>query len=100
VQCLDRASAGRAVLPVSHHVWEDGQGRGKTGKTEYFAYVLEGNASIMLDAKRNRLEAAALVLYSAGQGHSFSRARTRGCDFPKALFSAGQHSRADADHRA
>src|SRR5882724_11379530 len=46
---------------------KDGQGRGNTGKTEYFAYVLEGNASIMLDAKRNRLEAGSFVYIPPGK---------------------------------
>ena len=40
---------------------KDGQGRGNTGKTEYFAYVLDGAASVTLDAKRHRLEAGGFV---------------------------------------
>src|ERR1700745_584519 len=35
---------------------KEGQGRGNTGRTEYFAYLLEGHASVTLDAKRNRME--------------------------------------------
>src|SRR5580658_1008024 len=40
---------------------KDGHGRGNTGKTEFFGYVLEGSASITLDAKRNRMEAGSFV---------------------------------------
>ncbi len=40
---------------------KDGHGRGNTGDTEYFVYVVEGNASVTLDAKRNRLEAGSYV---------------------------------------
>lgn len=42
-------------------VEKDGHGRGNTGKKELFAYVLEGSASVTLDAKRNRLEAGSFA---------------------------------------
>jgi (S)-ureidoglycine aminohydrolase len=35
----------------------DGEGRGNTGKTEYFVYVLEGNGGVTIDDKKHRLEA-------------------------------------------
>src|SRR5580692_8652826 len=40
---------------------KDGHGRGNTGKTEFFVYVLEGSASVTLDAKRNRMEAGSFA---------------------------------------
>jgi (S)-ureidoglycine aminohydrolase len=40
---------------------KEGHGRGNTGKTEFFAYVIEGSASVTLDAKRNRMEAGSFV---------------------------------------
>lgn len=36
---------------------KDGHGRGNTAKKELFAYVLEGAASVTLDARRHRMEA-------------------------------------------
>jgi (S)-ureidoglycine aminohydrolase len=40
---------------------QEGQCLGNTGANQYFIYLVEGNASIMLDEKRNRLEAGSYV---------------------------------------
>lgn len=40
---------------------KDGHGRGNTGKTEFFAYLIEGSASVTLDAKRYRMEAGSFA---------------------------------------
>src|SRR5438445_11297536 len=45
---------------------KDGQGRGNTGKTEYFAYLVEGSASVTLNGKRNRMEAGSCVYVPTG----------------------------------
>ena len=45
----------------------DGQCLGNTGGNQYFIYVLEGNASILLDERRHRLEAGQLRLPARGQ---------------------------------
>ena len=50
---------------------KEGHGRGNTGKTEYLAYVLEGSASITLDAKRQRLEAGSYVYIPPGKDIHF-----------------------------
>src|ERR1700722_66755 len=50
---------------------KDGHGRGNSGKTEFFAYVLEGSASVTLDAKRNRLEAGGFVYISPNKDIHF-----------------------------
>jgi (S)-ureidoglycine aminohydrolase len=50
---------------------KEGQGRGNTGKAEFFAYLLEGSASVTLDEKRNRLEAGSFVYIPPGQDIHF-----------------------------
>lgn len=40
---------------------KDGQGRGNSGKTQFFAYVIEGSASVTLDGKRHRMEAGSFA---------------------------------------
>lgn len=61
----------------------DGVGRGNTGKTEYFVYVLEGNASVMLDAKRHRLEAGSFVYIPPGKDIHFQGSNARLMIFQK-----------------
>ncbi len=62
---------------------KDGQGRGNTGKTEYFAYVLEGNASVTLDGKRHRLEAGSFAYIPPGKDIHFQGANARLMIFQK-----------------
>jgi (S)-ureidoglycine aminohydrolase len=62
---------------------KDGQGRGNTGKTEYFAYLLEGNASVTLDAKRNRLEAGSFVYIPPGRDIHFQGSHAKLLIFQK-----------------
>src|SRR5579862_8187835 len=50
---------------------KEGHGRGNTGRTEYFAYVMEGSASVTLDAKRHRLEAGSFAYIPPGQDIHF-----------------------------
>jgi (S)-ureidoglycine aminohydrolase len=51
---------------------KEGHGRGNTGKTEYFVYVVEGSASVLLNDKRNRLEAGSFVYIPPGKDIHFS----------------------------
>jgi (S)-ureidoglycine aminohydrolase len=46
---------------------KDSQGRGNTGPKQFFFYVLEGNASIVVDDKKNRLEAGSYVYVPPGK---------------------------------
>jgi (S)-ureidoglycine aminohydrolase len=62
---------------------KDGQGRGNTGKTEYFAYLLEGNASVTLDAKRNRMEPGSFVYIPPGKDIHFQGTDARLLIFQK-----------------
>lgn len=45
----------------------DGQCLGNTGGNQYFIYVIEGNASIVLDDRRHRLEPGSYVYLPAGK---------------------------------
>jgi (S)-ureidoglycine aminohydrolase len=45
----------------------DGQCLGNTGENEYLVYVLEGNASILLDDRRHRLDGGSFVYLPAGK---------------------------------
>jgi (S)-ureidoglycine aminohydrolase len=45
----------------------DGQCLGNTGANQYFIYVVEGNASIMLDERKHRLEPGSYVYLPAGK---------------------------------
>jgi len=45
----------------------DGQGRGNTGANQYFVYLLDGAASIMLDEKKHRLEAGSYAYLPSGK---------------------------------
>ena len=45
----------------------EGQCAGNTGVNQYFIYVLEGAASIQLDARKHRLEPGSYVYLAAGQ---------------------------------
>lgn len=56
---------------------KDGQGRGNTGKTEYFAFLLEGSASVTLDAKRNRMEAGGFAYIPPGRDIHFQGAHAK-----------------------
>jgi len=62
---------------------KDGVGRGNTGKTEYFVYVLEGSASVVLDAKRNRMEAGSFVYIPPGKDIHFQGSNARLLIFQK-----------------
>jgi (S)-ureidoglycine aminohydrolase len=62
---------------------KDGVGRGNTGKTEYFAYLLEGSASVTLDAKRHRLEAGSFVYIPPGKDIHFQGSNARLLIFQK-----------------
>ena len=70
---------------------KDGQGRGNTGKTEYFAYVVEGNASVMLDSKRHRMEAGGFAYIPPGKDLHFQGSNAKILIFQKTLCAAGQY---------
>jgi (S)-ureidoglycine aminohydrolase len=44
----------------------DGQCTGNTGSNQYFIYIIEGTASILLDERRHRLEPGSYVYLPAG----------------------------------
>jgi len=46
---------------------KDGQCAGNTGANQYFVYVLEGAASILLDVRKHRLEAGSYAYLPSGQ---------------------------------
>ena len=46
---------------------KDGQCAGNTGANQYFVYVLEGAASIVLDSRKHRLESGGYAYLPAGQ---------------------------------
>jgi (S)-ureidoglycine aminohydrolase len=46
---------------------KDGQCAGNTGANQYFVYVLEGAASILLEARKHRLEAGGYAYLPSGQ---------------------------------
>ncbi|MDB6016183.1 MAG: Cupin 2 conserved barrel domain protein [Pedosphaera sp.] len=50
---------------------KDGQGRGNTGKTEFFVYVIEGTGSVIVDEKKHRLEAGSYAYIPAGKDIHF-----------------------------
>lgn len=56
---------------------KEGQGRGNTGRTEYFAYVVEGHASVTLDAKRNRMEPGSFAYIPPGKDVHFQGSNAR-----------------------
>lgn len=62
---------------------KDGNGRGNTGKAEYFVYVIEGNASVTLNDKRNRLEAGSFVYMPPGADMHFQGSDARLLVFQK-----------------
>ena len=62
---------------------KDGQGKGNTGKTEYFAYVVEGSASVTLDAKRHRMEAGGFVYIPPTKDIHFQGANSKLLIFQK-----------------
>jgi (S)-ureidoglycine aminohydrolase len=62
---------------------EDGQGRGNTGKTEYFAYLVEGSASVTLDSKRHRMEAGGYAYIPPGKDIHFQGSNAKWLIFQK-----------------
>lgn len=56
---------------------KEGLGRGNTGKTEFFVYVLEGTPSVTLDAKRNRLEAGSFIYIPPNKDIHFQGSNSR-----------------------
>jgi (S)-ureidoglycine aminohydrolase len=50
---------------------KDGHGRGNTSKTEFFAYMIEGSASVTLDGKRHRMEAGSFAYIPPGKDLHF-----------------------------
>ena len=46
---------------------KDGQCAGNTGANQYFIYVLEGAASVLLEARKHRLEAGGYAYLPSGQ---------------------------------
>ena len=57
------AQFSQLLITLEH----DGQCLGNTGVNQYFIYVLEGSASILLDDRRHRLEAGSYVYLPAGK---------------------------------
>src|SRR5438309_12056662 len=45
----------------------DGQGLGNTGANEYFVYLVEGAASVLVEERKHRLEAGGYVYLPAGK---------------------------------
>src|SRR5947207_2102860 len=45
----------------------DGQCMGNTGQNQYFFYIIEGTASIVLDERKHRLESGSFVYLPAGK---------------------------------
>jgi (S)-ureidoglycine aminohydrolase len=56
---------------------KDGEGRGNTGKTEYFIYVLEGSPSLTVDDKRHRLESGGFAYIPPQKDVHFHGANSR-----------------------
>jgi len=46
---------------------QDGQCQGNTGSNQYFIYLLEGNASVLVEERRHRLEPGSYVYLPAGK---------------------------------
>jgi (S)-ureidoglycine aminohydrolase len=46
---------------------KDSHGRGNTGANQYFIYVIEGNCSVLVDAKKHRMEAGHYAYIPAGK---------------------------------
>jgi (S)-ureidoglycine aminohydrolase len=46
---------------------QDGQCQGNTGANQYFIYLLEGNASVLVAERRHRLESGSYVYLPAGK---------------------------------
>ena len=61
--CIVLISPAMGAQFTQYHITftKEGHGRGNTGKTEFFAYVLEGSASVTLDGKRHRMEAGSFA---------------------------------------
>jgi (S)-ureidoglycine aminohydrolase len=57
------AQFSQLLITLEH----DGQCVGNTGTNQYFIYVLEGNAGILLDERRHRLEPGSYVYLPAGK---------------------------------
>jgi (S)-ureidoglycine aminohydrolase len=62
---------------------KDGHGRGNTGKTEFFAYVIEGSASVTLDGKRHRMDAGSFAYIPPSQDLHFQGANAKLLIFQK-----------------
>src|ERR1700722_20352096 len=62
---------------------KDGHGRGNTGRTQYFAYVIEGHASVLLDNKRHRMETGSYVYIPPGQDIHFQGSNAKLLIFQK-----------------
>ncbi len=54
----------------------DGQCAGNTGANQYFIYVLEGGASILLETRKSRLEAGSYAYLPSGQDVQIASAAT------------------------
>jgi (S)-ureidoglycine aminohydrolase len=69
----------------------DGQCAGNTGANQYFIYLIEGAASLLLDERRHRLEAGSYLYLPPGKDMQFnsSRAGTRIVMFQKPFQSLG-----------
>src|SRR5688572_18422446 len=50
---------------------QEGQCLGNTGVNQYFIYLIEGSASILLDGRRHRLEAGSYVYLPSGKDVQF-----------------------------
>ena len=61
------ARPGCPLLPVADHPGEGRQCAGNTGANQYFVYVLEGSASILLEARKHRLEPGSYAYLPSGQ---------------------------------
>ena len=62
---------------------KEGQGRGNTGRTEYFVYLIEGSASVTLDAKRHRMEAGSYAYIPPGKDLHFQGSNAKLLIFQK-----------------
>jgi (S)-ureidoglycine aminohydrolase len=66
-QVLISPALGARFSQVLITLEKEGQCAGNTGANQYFVYVLEGAASILLDSRKHRLEAGGYAYLPSGQ---------------------------------
>ena len=66
-QVLISPALGARFSQVLITLERDGQCAGNTGANQYFVYVIEGSASILLDSRKHRLETGGYAYLPSGQ---------------------------------